>query len=73
MSSQFCAGLKSEGFCTKTSQCALYRKWWEGPTWVDMVLCKFQKHDRYVPIHLEAATPQAIQSMPVGRTLDLFA
>jgi len=72
MTHPFCSGGKSEGFCTKVDQCALYRKWWEGHK-TEMVLCKYKKHDRFIPIKLAAAAPQAIHSMPIGRTLELFA
>lgn len=72
MTHLYCSGLKSEAFCSKVAQCALYRKWWEGYK-TEIVLCSYKKHDRFVPIQLEAAAPQPIQSLPVGRTLDLFA
>ena len=70
----FCAGLKSEGFCQKHDQCAMYRKWWQAKgEVVEMVICAYKKHDRFVPISLEPAAAKPIQSLPVGKTMDLFA
>ena len=66
-----CSGLKAEGFCAKTDQCALYRKWWEGYK-TEIVLCQFKKHDRFVPMRLEASAAQPIQSLPIGQTMELF-
>jgi hypothetical protein len=76
--SLYCAAMRSLGMtdpnplCAKHKQCALYRLWWETPG-TDMHLCLTEKLERFVPITLEPAAPQPIQSIPIGQTLELFA
>jgi hypothetical protein len=69
----YCAGLSSHSeICDKHTQCAKYRHWWETPG-TDMNLCVGKKYSHFVPIHLEAAAPVLIHSLPIGQTLELFA
>lgn len=73
MTTQFCSGLQSYGrLCTNSENCALYRCWWDGYD-TAFRICTYGKHDRFVPIKLEAAAPQPIQSLPIGKTMELFA
>jgi hypothetical protein len=69
----FCAGIIDNNIgCTKRSQCALYRLWWETPK-TDMHLCHVGKFNLFIPLRLEPATPKAVQAFPIGKTMELFA
>lgn len=73
MTQPYCAGITAfDGLCKKHEQCALYRLWWEEPR-TDMMLCASDKYDRFVPAVIEPAEPVTVATMPVGKTLELFA
>lgn len=74
MSLPYCAGLIMNGsICAKHKQCALYRLWWQTPG-TDMNLCGApHKYDRFVPSVIGPAEPVAVTTLPIGKTMELFA
>ena len=72
MNFPYCAGMISGGLCQKHTQCALYRLWWETPG-TDMKLCSSDKFDRFVPSVIGPAVPVPVATLPIGKTLELFA